>query len=182
MESTFFEVWDWVSPINKTSAKEMIEQYGLDQKTTGLVFIARDSYGNVVLFQYNKTHPYTMDDFERIKSETNMGSSTTAPPVYEEPPIEDPEPENTPENKIPSGMFSKKEFMLLCGVDKMVAVNTAIINGNPLVKTIHDLLMAAEYIDLADPSTIQMVNMLSTPVCGNILDSNDVERILSGQF
>ena len=77
--------------------------------------------------------------------------------------------------------YSKKEFMLWCGVDKMTAVNAAISAGNVFVGTVKDLLMAADYIDIRDPDTIQMINLLATSQGGNILNQDDVERILAGQ-
>ena len=83
--------------------------------------------------------------------------------------------------KLVKALYSKKEFMLWCGVDKMVAVNTAISSGNQLVKTIHDLLMAADYIDIQDPDTIQMISTLGSVNAGQILSTQDVERILGGQ-
>ena len=77
--------------------------------------------------------------------------------------------------------YTKKEFMLWAGVDKMTAVNAAIAAGNVLVGTVKDLLMAADYIDIRDPDTIQMINLLASPQGGDILDNSDVERILAGK-
>ena len=75
--------------------------------------------------------------------------------------------------------YTKKDFMLWVGMEKIIAVNAAI--SNPLIKTIHDLLMAAEYISLRDPATQQMLSMLASPSCGDILTMQDVERILAGE-
>ena len=77
--------------------------------------------------------------------------------------------------------YSKKAFMLWCGIDKMAAVNAVIAAGNPLVETVKDLLMAADYIDVTDTDTIQMINMLATPQGGGIMDADDVIRILTGE-
>lgn len=75
--------------------------------------------------------------------------------------------------------YSKKEFMLWCGVDKMIAMNTAIQQGNSTIKTIHDLLMSADYIDITDDDTVQMLNLL---IVNGILTSTDVERIVAGKI
>jgi len=77
--------------------------------------------------------------------------------------------------------YSKKEFMLWCGVEKMTALNAAIVAGNVLVETVKDLLMAADYIDLRDPDTIQMIYLLASTEGGNILSGGDVTRILAGE-
>ena len=77
--------------------------------------------------------------------------------------------------------YSKKEFMLWCGVEKMMALNTAITAGNALVETVKDLLMAADYIDLRDPDTIHMVYLLASTEGGNILSGGDAARILAGE-
>jgi len=77
--------------------------------------------------------------------------------------------------------YSKKEFMLWAGVEKMTQVNAAIAAGNVLVGTVKDLLMAADYIDIRDPDTIQMINLLATSQGDDILNQDDVERILAGE-
>lgn len=78
--------------------------------------------------------------------------------------------------------FSKKEFMVLCGIDKILAVNNLIGMGNTIVQTVKDLLFAADYISLNDPMTGQMLNMLATEGGGNILTTNDILRILAGKY
>jgi hypothetical protein len=77
--------------------------------------------------------------------------------------------------------YSKKSFMLWCGIDKIVAINAAIAGGNMFVYSIKDLLMAADYIDILDPDTVQMVQLLTTPTGGNILSLEEAGRILTGE-
>lgn len=77
-------------------------------------------------------------------------------------------------------VFTKKDFMLFVGVEKIAALNGVIASGNPLAKTVHDLLMAAEYIDVQDPSTRQMLTILTTDSGGLVLTAEDVARILKG--
>lgn len=77
--------------------------------------------------------------------------------------------------------YTKKAFMLWCGVEKIAALNAIKASGNVMVETVKDLLMAADYIDIQDPDTIQMINLLATPMGGNIMTVDDVTRILSGE-
>ncbi|MCL1939524.1 MAG: hypothetical protein FWG04_02550 [Desulfovibrionaceae bacterium] len=77
--------------------------------------------------------------------------------------------------------FTRKDFMLWCGLDKLILINAAIAEGNPTVKTVHDLLMAAEFISIKDADTVQMAYLLATPEGGSILTPADVARILAGQ-
>ena len=105
---------------------------------------------------------------------------------YEEITGSDVPPEHRPDyalidNQWVKVSYSKKEFMLWAGVDKMTAVNAAIAAGNVLVGTVKDLLMAADYIDIRDPDTIQMINLLASTQGGDILIQDDVERILAGK-
>jgi len=41
--------------------------------------------------------------------------------------------------------------------------------------------MAAEYISIKDPDTVQMAHLLASPQGGSILTPDDVARILAGQ-
>jgi len=77
--------------------------------------------------------------------------------------------------------FSKKDFLLLCGLSRVLALNTAINEGNALAKTVHDLLMAAEYIDLRDAATENMIQLLTTDEAGSVLTALDAARILEGR-
>jgi hypothetical protein len=77
--------------------------------------------------------------------------------------------------------YSKKEFMLWCGIPAIVNVNVQITQGNSLVKTVLDLLQAADYISLRDPDTAQMLGLLTTPEGGEIFTSEEVIRILAGE-
>ena len=77
--------------------------------------------------------------------------------------------------------YTRKDFMLWCGIDKLMQINAAIAEGNVMVETIKDLLMAAEYISIKDPDTVQMAHLLASPQGGSILTPDDVARILAGQ-
>ena len=76
--------------------------------------------------------------------------------------------------------FSKKDFLLLCGIPQVAALNGAINAGNLMAKTIHDLLFAAEYIDVTDPATIQMVGLLASETAGHVLTQEQAATILQG--
>jgi len=76
--------------------------------------------------------------------------------------------------------FSKKDFLLLCGVPQIIRLEAAIASGNAAAKAVHTLLMAAEYIDVTDPATVQIVMMLASDATGNVLSTEDVSRILQG--
>jgi hypothetical protein len=104
------------------------------------------------------------------------------PPAPEPDPMEfDPGPDYIKRNdewwKV---RFSKKDFLLLCGIAQVTALNTAISSGNALAKTIHDFLFASEFIDVADPATVQMVQMLASSAAGSVLTNEDAARILQG--
>jgi len=86
-----------------------------------------------------------------------------------------------PDNQWYRWRYSKKDFMLWCGLDKMIACNAAISGGNHVVKTVLDLLQASEFISLEDPNTIQMLGILATPTGGDIFNQQDVDRILTGE-
>jgi len=76
--------------------------------------------------------------------------------------------------------FSKKDFLLLCGIPQVAKLNVAVAAGNALAKTVHDLLMASEYIDVTDPDTGQMVQLLTTEAAGSVLTADQAETILKG--
>lgn len=76
--------------------------------------------------------------------------------------------------------FSKKDFLLLCGLPRVLNLNRAINEGNAMAKTVHDLLMAAEYIDLRDAVTETMIQLLTTAEAGSVLTMEDAARILEG--
>jgi len=78
--------------------------------------------------------------------------------------------------------FSKKDFLLLCGLNQVAALNTAINNKNALAKTVHDLLFASDFIDVTDPATIQMVHILASPEAGAILSAEQAAEVLKGQL
>jgi hypothetical protein len=77
--------------------------------------------------------------------------------------------------------YTKKDFLLWCGVDKLMAMNREIEEGNYTVKTMLDLLMASEFISIKDPDTVQMLGMLTTPAGGSLLTQEEMQRILTGQ-
>lgn len=78
--------------------------------------------------------------------------------------------------------FTKKEFLLWCGLENIVKLNSAIVSGNMMAKTVHDLLFAAEYIDVTDADTKQMVNLLATEASGSVLTVEEARRILDGEL
>ena len=77
--------------------------------------------------------------------------------------------------------YTRKDFMLWCGIEKLTMINAAIAGGNVLVETVKDLLMAAEFISIKDPDTVQMAHLLASSEGGSILTPADVTRILAGQ-
>lgn len=76
--------------------------------------------------------------------------------------------------------FTKKEFLLLCGIPQVAGLNAAINAGNVMAKTVHDLLFASEYIDVTDQATIQMVGLLTTEEAGSVLTAAQAAEILKG--
>ena len=76
--------------------------------------------------------------------------------------------------------FSKKDFLLLCGIPQVIKLEAVISAGNSTAKAVHTLLMAADYIDVTDPATVQMVGLLATEAAGNVLTAEDAARILQG--
>lgn len=76
--------------------------------------------------------------------------------------------------------FTRKEFLLHCGIQQVILFNTRVIEGNAIAKTVHDLLFASEYIDVNDSDTINLVNLLTTEVGGEVLTAEDATRILQG--
>lgn len=76
--------------------------------------------------------------------------------------------------------FSKKDFLLLCGIMRVAALNAAISAGNALAKTVHDLLFASEYIDVTDENTGQLVQILTTTEAGSVLTEAQAAEILKG--
>ena len=74
-----------------------------------------------------------------------------------------------------------KDFMLWCGLDRLIAMNRAIEEGNYVVKTMLDLLMASEFISIKDPDTVQMLGALTTPEGGSLLALEEMQRIMAGQ-
>lgn len=76
--------------------------------------------------------------------------------------------------------FTKKAFLLLCGISQVAALNAAINAGNTLAKTVHDLLAVSDYIDVTDPDTIQLVQLLTTTEAGSVLTAKQAAEILKG--
>lgn len=76
--------------------------------------------------------------------------------------------------------FTKKDFLLLCGIAQVAALNTAINAGNALAKTVHDLLSVSDYIDVTDPDTTALVNLLTTAEAGSVLTAKQAAEILKG--
>lgn len=77
-------------------------------------------------------------------------------------------------------IFSKKDFLLKCGLPQVIKLNTVIADNNPLAKTVHDFLLASEYIDLTDPATAQLVAVLTTEEAGSVLTGDEAAQILQG--
>jgi len=75
--------------------------------------------------------------------------------------------------------FTKKEFLLLCGIQQVAALNMA-RKDNVMAETIYTLLMAAEYIDVTDPDTIQMAELLTSDAAGRVLTAEQAANILQG--
>ena len=76
--------------------------------------------------------------------------------------------------------FSKKDFLLLCGIPQIAHLNT-VRRDNAMAETVYTLLMAADFIDVTDPATAQMVGLLATGAAGNVLTAEDAARILAGR-
>ncbi len=76
--------------------------------------------------------------------------------------------------------FSKKDFLLWCGLEQVVKLN-ATRQSNPTTETVYTLLMAAEFIDVTDPATVRMVQLLAMEAAGEVLTAEDVTRILAGE-
>lgn len=77
--------------------------------------------------------------------------------------------------------FTKKEFLLLCGIPQVIRLNAVISAGNPVAKTVHDLLFASEYIDVSDSATVELVQLLVTDEASNVLTEEQASLILQGQ-
>lgn len=75
--------------------------------------------------------------------------------------------------------FSKKEFLLLCGLPQIATLGE-VKKTNPIVEAVYTLLMAAEYIDVTDTDTIEMVNLLATDAGGNVLTKEQASAVLAG--
>lgn len=76
--------------------------------------------------------------------------------------------------------FTKKEFLLWCGLDKLALLNKIISEGNFMAKSVYDLVFASEYVDVADKDTIELVGMLASAEIA-IFSNEDVARILKGR-
>lgn len=76
--------------------------------------------------------------------------------------------------------FSKKDFLLLCGVPQIIKLEAVIAGGNATAGAVHTLLMAAEYVDVTDSATAQMVGLLASESAGKVLTAEDAARILQG--
>jgi len=77
--------------------------------------------------------------------------------------------------------YTRKEFVLWCGMDKFVALNHAIVNGNVLLLSLRTMMEISEYISLLDDDTKYFVTVMTTPEGGNILTDQDAVRILTGE-
>lgn len=76
--------------------------------------------------------------------------------------------------------FSRKDFMLHCSPELWMKLNAVKDAGNALAKFVHDLVTCADFVDVRDPATIEMVNLLTTEAAGKVLSTADAERILKG--
>ncbi|UQZ89528.1 hypothetical protein C4J81_15330 [Deltaproteobacteria bacterium Smac51] len=154
-----------------------------DQCPDGYAIVARgDKSGWDIVPDYRETGAYDRDgQWQHIAWLGELPEGWTVNP---------PEPEFTPgpdykkrdEGKWYKIRYTKKDFLLLCGFDKVIALNAAIKSGNIMAQSIHDLLFAAEYIDVTDPATAQMVQMLATAEAGNVLTAADTLRVLAGEL
>lgn len=76
--------------------------------------------------------------------------------------------------------LSRKDFLLLCGLEAVVALNAAINSGNATAKAAHDILTAAEQVDLSEQATRDMIQLLTTAQAGQVLSEAEAGRILRG--
>jgi hypothetical protein len=118
--------------------------------------------------------PHTVTDYGPLPA----GWSDDPPPQPYDP---GPDYEHVGDGVWVKWRYTRKDFLLWCGIDKIAALNAARAAGNVLVETAKDLMMAAEYISIRDPDTVQMLGLLTTPEGGGILTQADVARILAGQ-
>lgn len=77
--------------------------------------------------------------------------------------------------------FSRKDFLLFCGLEKVMGLNAAINSGNIVAQTVHDLLFAAEYIEVSDPDTARMLGLLASEAGGNLFSAEEIAAILKGK-
>ena len=77
--------------------------------------------------------------------------------------------------------LSQKEFLLLCGFTRVTALNAAISSGNATAKTVYDFLTAAEYVDLREQNTVELIRLLASRESGPVWSEEEVERILRGE-
>ena len=77
--------------------------------------------------------------------------------------------------------YTRLGFIQWVGVDKYIVAQQQIAASNPVVMAIRDLIMAAEFISLQDPATVQMLHMMASPEAGCIIAPADVARILAGE-
>lgn len=75
--------------------------------------------------------------------------------------------------------LTKKEFLLLCGLENIVALSLA-RKENAWAETVYTLLMAAEYINVSDPDTARLVQIMASPEGGGVLSPQEAQRILTG--
>ena len=126
---------------------------------------------------------------EALYHEVKAWAEANPEQVEHEPEPEVPEPppfHPGPDYELIDGVwtkvrFSKIDFVMFCGFSFLVDLNEVIADGNADAAAVKDLLMSASYIDITDPNTAQMLNILASEQGGNILTSDDVTRILAGE-
>jgi len=167
------ETDDYGGPLPNNSTKTAPEQEdGYIPKWTGEVWVYVENHKGEQGYLDGK--PHTITEYGPRPS----GWSADPPP----PPFNPgPDYEKQEDGTWLRVRYTKKDFMLWCGMDKLVLINAAIGQGNTLVKTVHDLLMAAEFVSIKDQDTVEMAHLLATEAGGSILTPDDVARILGGQ-
>lgn len=166
------ETEDYGGPLpNNATATAPVQQEGFIPRWMGSTWALVENHKGKQ--GYLDGQPYTIRDYGPLPAGWSY-----APPPQPFNPGPDYEERNGHWVRV---TYTKKDFMLWCGMDKLVALNMALTAGNPLVKTVLDLLMAADFISIADPATAQMLGILATPEGGGILTPEDVARILAGE-
>lgn len=76
--------------------------------------------------------------------------------------------------------FSKLAFFNLFTMAEKVTFKTVIAAGNMVAGVIHDSLTMADYIDVADPATVEALYGLASEAGGNVITPERAAEILAG--